>query len=145
MLNFYLRQWGQAHRLTPTFIIEPFLRVSKKPRRVFCECRKESQTAFLAAACTWTKTLLRLQVWNLSAIGRQIMRAADCKILAEKPGGVFRQAQAPQSEDCGAVLLCFNRIGQILPTGIFVLVRKASRMASRFSSWVKRNAFSLPS
>ena len=23
MLNFYLRQWGQAHRLTPTFIIEP--------------------------------------------------------------------------------------------------------------------------
>ena len=23
MLNFYLWQWGQAHRLTPTFIIEP--------------------------------------------------------------------------------------------------------------------------
>ena len=25
MFNFYLRQWGQAYRLTPTFIIEPFL------------------------------------------------------------------------------------------------------------------------
>ena len=24
MLNFYLQEWGQAHRLTPTFIIEPF-------------------------------------------------------------------------------------------------------------------------
>ena len=23
MLNFYLQEWGQAHRLTPTFIIEP--------------------------------------------------------------------------------------------------------------------------
>jgi hypothetical protein len=34
-------------------------------------------------------------VWNLSAFGRQIMRAADCKELAEKPEGVFRQAQKP--------------------------------------------------
>jgi len=34
---------------------------------------------FLAAACTWTKTLLRLQVWNLFAKGEQIMRAADCQ------------------------------------------------------------------
>ena len=49
--------------------------------------------SFLAAACTWTKTLLRLQVWNLFANGEQIMRAADCKKLAEKAEGLFRQAQ----------------------------------------------------
>ena len=52
--------------------------------------------SFLAAACTWTKTLLRLQVWNLFATGKQIMRAADCKRLAEKPEGVFRQAKKSQ-------------------------------------------------
>ena len=46
--------------------------------------------------CTWAKTLLRLQVWNLFAYGEQIMRAADCKKLAEKPEGVFRQAQRGQ-------------------------------------------------
>jgi len=34
-------------------------------------------------------------VWNLFAIGEQIMRAADCKKLAESPEGVFRQAQGP--------------------------------------------------
>ena len=45
--------------------------------------------SFLAAACTWTKILLRLQVWNLISKGDQIMRVADCKILAEKPGGFF--------------------------------------------------------
>ena len=54
--------------------------------------RRIKWKSFSAAACTWTKTHLRLQVWNLSAIGRQIMRAADCKELAEKPEGVFRQA-----------------------------------------------------
>jgi len=32
-------------------------------------------------------------VWNLFAIGEQIMRAAGCKNLAEKPKGVFRHAQ----------------------------------------------------
>jgi hypothetical protein len=31
-------------------------------------------------------------VWNLFTNGEQIMRAADCKRLAEKPEGVFRQA-----------------------------------------------------
>ena len=48
----------------------------------------------MAAACTWTKTHLRLQVWNLVAIGKQIMREADCKRLAEKPEGIFRQDKA---------------------------------------------------
>ena len=51
---------------------------------------------FSTAACTWAKTPLRLQVWNLFAAGEQIMRAADCKNLAEKPEGVFRQAQPQQ-------------------------------------------------
>jgi len=55
------------------------------------------QKAFSAAACTWTKTLLRLQVWNLFAEGEQIMRAADCKKLSKNPEGVFRQAQARAS------------------------------------------------
>jgi len=35
--------------------------------------------------------LLRLQVWNLSFTKGQIMRAADCRYLAEKPEGIFRQ------------------------------------------------------
>jgi len=39
--------------------------------------------------CTWAKILLRLQVWNLFAFGKQIMRAAGCKILAKKTEGVF--------------------------------------------------------
>ena len=44
--------------------------------------------------------------------------------------------------NCGATVLEWN---QILPTGILVFSRNASRIASRFSSWVKRKAFSLPS
>ena len=43
------------------------------------------------------KTHLRLQVWNLSAYGRQIMRAADCKKLAEKAEGLFRQDKPADS------------------------------------------------
>ena len=34
-------------------------------------------------------------MWNLFANGEQIMRAADCKKMAESPEGVFRQAQQP--------------------------------------------------
>ena len=46
-----------------------------------------------AGACTWRNILYRLQVWNLSPVGGQIMRAADCKNLAESPEGVFRQSE----------------------------------------------------
>ena len=53
--------------------------------------------SFSAGACTWRKILLTLQVWNLSACGRQIMRAADCKKLAEKAEGLFRQAKTAAS------------------------------------------------
>ena len=54
--------------------------------------RQTKSKSFSAGACTWQKILLRLQVWNLSAKGREIMRAADCKKLAKKPAGFFRQA-----------------------------------------------------
>ena len=59
--------------------------------------------SFSAGACTWQKIHLRLQVWNLFAYGEQIMRAADCKKLAEKPEGVFRQAQSPKNVVCSGV------------------------------------------
>ena len=52
---------------------------------------KTHSNPFSAGACTWRKILHRLQVWNLFANGEQIMRAADCKNLSEKPEGVFRQ------------------------------------------------------
>ena len=53
------------------------------------------QKPCFAGACTWRNILYRLQVWNLSPIGGQIMRAADCKNLSESPEGVFRQSEAP--------------------------------------------------
>ena len=66
----------------------------KKASQNFPRKRKTKSKLFSAAARTWTKTLLRLQVWNLSVKDRQIMRAADCKELAEKAEGLFRQAKA---------------------------------------------------
>ena len=57
--------------------------------------RRIKRKSFSAAACTWMKTHLRLQVWNLTANYRQIMHAADCKELAENPEGIFPQAQMP--------------------------------------------------
>ena len=50
-----------------------------------------------AGARTWQKTLFRLQVWNLSPVGGQIMRAADCENLSKSPEGVFRQSQQPST------------------------------------------------
>ncbi len=41
----------------------------------------------------WAKILIRLQVWNLFAMGGQIMRAADCKNLSKSPVGDFRQTE----------------------------------------------------
>ena len=69
-------------------------RLSKKASQNFPRERKTKLKSFSARACTWRKILHRLQVWNLYAKGVQIMRVADCKKLAEKPEGVFRQAQA---------------------------------------------------
>ena len=50
-----------------------------------------------AGARTWRNILYRLQVWNLSPVGGQIMRAADCENLSESPEGVFRQSQQPST------------------------------------------------
>ena len=47
-----------------------------------------------AGACTWRNILYRLQVWNLSPGGGQIMRAAGCENLSESPEGVFRQSES---------------------------------------------------
>ena len=46
---------------------------------------------FSAGACTWQKILNRLQVWNLFTNSEQILRAADCEMLAEEAEGLFRQ------------------------------------------------------
>ena len=69
-------------------------RLSKKASQNFSRKRKTKYKRFSAAACTWTKTPIRLQVWNLFVNCEQILRAADCKNLAEKPEGIFRQTQA---------------------------------------------------
>ena len=70
------------------------LRLSKKLTQIFPRKRRTKFKTFCAGACTWHKILIRLQVWNLFGMDEQIMRAADCRKLAEKPEGVFRQAQA---------------------------------------------------
>ncbi|MBP8752368.1 MAG: hypothetical protein ACLRXG_10255 [Oscillospiraceae bacterium] len=49
--------------------------------------------SFFPAACTAEKILFRLQVWNLCAIGAQIMRAADCKPFVGNPEWGFRQVK----------------------------------------------------
>ena len=50
---------------------------------------------FFAGACTWQKILLSLQVWNLFAMGEQIMRAADCGFLSKKGIALFGQYKPP--------------------------------------------------
>ena len=67
----------------------PPLSLSKKPRRVCRHWRQIESNPFSAGACTWQKTHLRLQVWNLSPTGGQIMHAAGCQSLSEKPARGF--------------------------------------------------------
>jgi hypothetical protein len=66
---------------------------------------KNKVKIILAAACTWTKILLRLPVWNLFAKDEQIMHAADCKILAESPGGDFRHARKKTTRLMGGLFV----------------------------------------
>ena len=82
---------------TPPHLTCGGVSLSKKPCRVCRRWRQIESNLFSAGACTWQKTLLRLQVWNLFPIGGQIMRAADCKPLSEKPKGVFRQSHTTTS------------------------------------------------
>ncbi|MBO5169311.1 MAG: hypothetical protein J6B70_00980 [Oscillospiraceae bacterium] len=67
---------------------QPGHSLSKSLAEFAASAAKEIQS-FSAGACTWQKIHLRLQVWNLFALGEQIMRAADCKKLSEKPGRAF--------------------------------------------------------
>ena len=59
--------------------------IVQKASQNFSRKRKTKFKKFSAAACTWTKTPIRLQVWNLFANSEQILRAADCNKLAENP------------------------------------------------------------
>ena len=65
---------------------------------LFPDCQKASQNfphkrktefkTFCAGACTWHKILIRLQVWKLFVLDEQLVRAAGCQKLAEKPEGI---------------------------------------------------------
>ena len=46
-------------------------------------------------ACAWMKTLLRLQVWGLSASSGQALRAADCTPLEKVVCHFFDSLQRP--------------------------------------------------
>ena len=61
----------------------------KKSLAEFAAKAANKVESFSAAACTWTKTHLRLQVWNLFANREQIMRAADCKTWRKRPKDFF--------------------------------------------------------
>ena len=50
---------------------------------------------FSAATCAWMKTLLRLQVWGLSASSGQALRAADCTPLEKVVCHFFDSLQRP--------------------------------------------------
>ena len=50
-------------------------------------------------------------MWNLFAVGKQIMRAADCKNLSESPKGDFRQSKQRSQTGCAAFVLFVLREG----------------------------------
>ena len=71
----------------------------QKPRRVSPPQRRKKVKSFSQATCAAKKILLRLQVWNLCAVGAQIMRAADCSPFVKKE--YFLTATTPQAIACG--------------------------------------------
>ena len=71
----------------------------QKPRRVSPPQRRKKVKSFSQATCAAEKILLRLQVWNLCAVGAQIMRAADCSPFVKKE--YFLTATTPQAIACG--------------------------------------------
>ena len=52
---------------------------------------------FSAATCAWLKTLLRLQVWVLSACSEQNLHAADCNQLEKVAMPLFRPSRYSSS------------------------------------------------
>ena len=71
----------------------------QKPRRVSPMARQKKVRSFSSATCAAKKILLRLQVWNLCAVGAQIMRAADCSPFVKKE--YFLTATTPQAWPAG--------------------------------------------
>lgn len=63
--------------------------LSKKPRRVRARRRESSTNLVSPVTCASGKTLLRLQVWGLSACGGPIPRAAGCCFLKKSGKAAF--------------------------------------------------------
>ena len=59
----------------------------EKASQNFPPSGKQNLKTFSVRACTWQKILLRLQVWNLFAVSKQIMHEADYKKLEAIPVG----------------------------------------------------------
>ena len=76
---------------------------NKRCSKSLAEFRRRSgerkSRSFSSATCAAKKILLRLQVWNLCALGAQIMRAADCSPFVKKE--YFLTATTPQAIACG--------------------------------------------
>ena len=83
------------HFTTPRCVASGRCKLSKKASQSSPHMRRIESQSFLTAACTWAKIRIRLQVWNLFTAGKQIMRATDCKKLAEKPEGFFDKLKRP--------------------------------------------------
>ena len=62
---------GKPAKTAPAVKTAGAVSVSKKPRRVRRPQAANQVKSCSAAACTWQNILLALQVWNLSACGRQ--------------------------------------------------------------------------
>ncbi len=73
----------------------------QKPRRVSPPQRRKKVKSFSQATCAAEKILLRLQVWNLCAVGAQIMRAADCSPFV-KAVYCIRGGPCPLGLPCGS-------------------------------------------
>ena len=68
----------------------------KKALQSLCRQARIQFNSFLAAACTWTKTLLALQEWGLCAYGPQTPRAAECRQSKKWLGHFFDGTSAPK-------------------------------------------------
>ena len=64
----------------------------------FAAAAANKMKSFSAAACTWAKILLRLQVCELFTTGEQGVRAADCILLSKSSVGVYCEIQVAVSQ-----------------------------------------------
>ena len=85
----------------------------QKPRRVSPPQRRKKVKSFSQATCAAKKILLRLQVWNLCAVGAQIMRAADCSPFVKKE--YFLTAATPQALAHGASAQLVQKSRRVSP------------------------------